>query len=197
MARVISKYQSQIEFTKKKLGKLTDGSGTLIFDHAIRVYLILQEKLSQQKISGAKKKSILLAGLFHDLLEDTNTTEADIIKQANKITLKLVKEMTINFHNCSIKQAVKPLYFTSDELTLIKLADIYDNVRKSPYFLRTNGLKWYKTFFLPLLNEYKNWIGFKLGRQKKYRLLVKGFSQDVLKEIAFLESNYFTFSKII
>lgn len=190
-------HKSPIEFAQKKLGKLTDGSGTLIFDHALRVYLILQEKLSQQTISEAKKNSIVLAGLFHDLLEDTNTTESEIVKYANQTTLKLVNEMTISFKDKTISQAVAPLYQTSDELTLIKLADIYDNVRKSPYFLRVNGLKWYQTFFLPLLKEYKKWIGFKVKQQQKYQRLVKTFSQEVLKEITFLEVNYFTFSKII
>lgn len=176
MTSLPKQYKSAIRFAQRQLGNLTDGSGTLIFDHAVRVYLILRQKLSNTEIPFRVKEAVLLAGLFHDLLEDTKTTEEEILKMGGPKTLALVKEMTIDFNGKTIVEAVSPLYKTSDELTLVKLADIYDNVRKSPYFLRNNGLKWYQTFFLPLLVQYQDWANYKLKRQKKYRLLVKHFS---------------------
>lgn len=183
------KYLKQILFAKEQFGDLKDGSGTLIFDHAVRVFAFLDNFLKPFKIDQDLHKSIVLAGLFHDLLEDTKATEAEILALSDKKTLSLVKEMTISFTNRTIKQAVKPLYKTTDELTLVKLADIYDNAKKSNFMIRVNGLKWYQTFFSPLLNEYKKLMIDKIKKAKKHKKIIKILADLVFQEVGRLELN--------
>lgn len=193
----MKKYLKQIEFTKNKFRDLKDGSGTLIFDHALRVATFLFHFLKPFKLGKRENEILVLAGLFHDLLEDTDTTEDEILKLSNQKTLKLVKEMTISFEKKTIKEAVKPLFSTSDELAIIKFADIYDNTKKTSFVIRINGMKWYRNFYMPLLKEYIKLVKFKLKIVKKHRKIVKSLADIVLKEIEILGNNLDSFSKLI
>ena len=185
----IKNFTKQVEFAKGKFGDLKDGSGTLIFDHAVRVFNFLVIFLTNEKLSPKDIEIIALAGLFHDLLEDTKTTEQEVLEMSSQETLSIVKEMTIDFTDRTIKEAVKPLYSTSDECTLVKLADIYDNTKKSNFVIRINGAKWYETFFIPLLNEYLILIDHKEREAGKYLPAIKKLASIVRQEIQTLKGN--------
>ena len=92
--------------------------------------------------------------------------------------------MTINFDK-GIKNAVEPLYKIDEEVFLIKLADIFDNVSKSFFTVRKNGLQWYDKFFIPLLDEYQILIKYKIKNLKnnKLRKIIQNFSKQVLRKI--------------
>lgn len=155
-------FAQYVDFTRTKLGQQVDGSGSLTFDHSVRVFLILQRYFPFYNYSPefvpSRKKYILVAGLFHDLLEDTDATETEIRELAGGEVLSLVKELTINFDNKTMEEAVKPLYKISADAFFVKMADIIDNADRSVYLIRKNGIKWYETFFVPLLLLYKNMI---------------------------------------
>lgn len=177
------KARKAIFLAKKYYGEKKDGSGTLIFDHCLRVSIHLFNLLEKININENQKESIICVGLFHDLIEDTNVSEKEIFEFGKNI-LDLTKQLTINFDK-GIKKAVAPLYQIDDEAFLIKLADIYDNVSKSFFVIRINGIKWYETFFTPLLNEYLKLINFKRKnlKNKKLKTIILDFSDKVIIKI--------------
>ncbi len=61
--------------------------GNKYIDHPIRVMEILHEK-------GFKSDEYKLAALFHDLLEDTDASEEEILNLSNEKVLTLVKKLT-------------------------------------------------------------------------------------------------------
>lgn len=176
-----SKFKKAIQLAKKYYGRKKDASGTLIFDHCLRVAIRIESLIKDLKIKN--KDKIIIAGLFHDLIEDTRITEKEIL-YFGKDVLSYTRQMTINF-NKDIKQAVKPLYKIDDKVFLIKLADIYDNVSKSFFMIRKNGINWYKNFFLPLLNEYHNLIEYKKKKIKNLELkkIIDTLSEKILFKI--------------
>jgi len=197
MSNIMHHYLKQSHFARERFGNLKDGSGTLIFDHGYRVAIFLNYFLKPYHLDSELHESLVLAGLFHDLLEDTKTTEKEILSLSNKDTLRYVKEMTISFENCSIKKAVKPLYKTSDELTIIKLADIYDNTKKSNFVTRINGLTWYNNFYSPLLSEYRKLMDYKVKKAKKYKKIIKGLRSFVFSEVDLFEEILKQFKEIL
>jgi (p)ppGpp synthase/HD superfamily hydrolase len=77
------------------------------FIHLNNVKMLLKKVGARQEVQ--------IAGLLHDILEDTKVTEG-------LLTLKFGKEI------CSlVKQVTKPFNITSNEGWLIKLCDIVDN----------------------------------------------------------------------
>lgn len=185
----------QIKYAREMLGDLTDGSNTLIFDHAMRVWACLNVVLTAHDVEQSLVKDIRRAGLFHDLLEDTLATEKDILKLSSPRTLTIVQEMTISFDNRSIKQAVKPMYSVGEYTMIVKLADIYDNVRKSNFVIRNNGVDWYQKFFVPLLKEYIKLIESKRAEAITTSNVYNEFAQKTLDEINTLFTTLKFFSK--
>lgn len=104
-------------------------------------------------------EAMVLAGLFHDVLEDTPVTAEELLEVSSVKVVSLVEELTISFEGCSIENAVESLARVSTKAILIKCADITDNVEKSRFYLTSNTEKFYTSFFLPLLAEYERLIG--------------------------------------
>lgn len=76
-----------IEFTTKKHEGQFRMGGDPYYKHPIQVMNILVRK-------GITNKAYLLTALFHDLLEDTDTSESDIMRFGNKRVLNAVKLLT-------------------------------------------------------------------------------------------------------
>src|SRR5690349_21590756 len=115
-------FRPQIAFARAKLGDLKDGSGTLIFDHALRVFLLLAETFSACGRSiGAGEREMLAAALFHDLLEDTDATREELIIRSSQNTLRYVEELTISFDGKTIPAAVESLQTISEPALIVKL----------------------------------------------------------------------------
>jgi (p)ppGpp synthase/HD superfamily hydrolase len=173
-----------VSFTRAKLGDLTDNSGTLIFDHALRVCALLRERLERfgHRI-GEAEYAMLGAALFHDLLEDTDATEAEIEAVAGTATLVYVRELTLSFRKRSLAEAVRPLESISEEGFLIKLADIYDNCSKSRFLVRESGESFYRGFYLPLMREYLALTARRADTAVRYSEPFRSFVADI--EVAY------------
>ncbi len=176
-------FKKAVDLARRYYKNKTDGSGTLIFDHCFRVAIKLKQIVEETELEKKEKESIIIAGLFHDLIEDTSISKDEILFFGENV-LDYTKQMTLNFKN-GIKNAVKPLYNVDDEVFLIKLTDIFDNVSKSFFMIRKNGLGWYYDFFLPLLGEYKILIEHRRKNLKNNKLkkIIYSFSKQVLDKI--------------
>lgn len=96
-------------------------------------YIVHPIEVCQHLInSGVTDEDVLIAGLLHDTLEDTNTTEADIANRFGKRVLDIVKECTDDKGLSKIdrkKKQIDKVQRASVEGRLVKLADKLSNVR--------------------------------------------------------------------
>lgn len=97
-------------------------SGKPYYTHPLAVYTILK--------GVTKDENVLCAALLHDLIEDTDVTYEDLVKEFGKIIAGLVWEVTKD------KKGNFPL--ETKEGLLIKLADMMDNIKdnKSKSYLQ-------------------------------------------------------------
>jgi len=139
-----------LTFARKAFGDKKNSAGMPLFEHSVRVALTVQ--------SLGYSPTVVSATLFHDILEDTDVDEQELLDVSNRTVLSLVRELTIEFDGRPIKEVVAPLYNISYWAIAIKLADILDNVTMSMYTYSMNKRGWYKEFWLPLLKEYEKMI---------------------------------------
>lgn len=84
MGRLVDK---ALEFASEKhKGQLDDQGRPYFFAHIVQVHSILKDVTDDEEI--------LCAGILHDVIEDTNTSYDDLIKEFNKPIADLVKELT-------------------------------------------------------------------------------------------------------
>ena len=99
----------------------TRKQGTPYYEHPLRVGNMLKDK--------GYDDNYVVAGYFHDLLEDTNATEDEILELSNKDVLEAVKLVSKK------KGYVMEEYISgirnNDIALLVKLADRIDNIRDS------------------------------------------------------------------
>ncbi len=75
-----------IAYATKKHANQTRKEGTPYIEHPLWVMHYLREK--------GFDETYQVAGLFHDLLEDTDATEAEILELSNQVVLQAVKLVT-------------------------------------------------------------------------------------------------------
>jgi (p)ppGpp synthase/HD superfamily hydrolase len=134
---------------------------------------------------------MIIAASMHDIVEDTETDLELIEKKFGKNVAGWINELTISFRNKTLKEAVKSLFDYSDEAILIKMFDVYDNVKKSAYFIEKNQPRWLENFWLPLLSEYKKIFSIKINKIKNYILVAKVIYRAVVLEIDFFVNFYY------
>ena len=110
-----------IQFMKEKHKGQLRKQGTPYYEHPLRVSEMLKEKgfgLDYQ-----------VAGLFHDLLEDTNTKEDEILELSNEQVLRAVKLVSkeVGYTMDDYVSRIK----NNNMALMVKLADRIDNLRDS------------------------------------------------------------------
>jgi GTP pyrophosphokinase len=76
-----------LEFASiKHDGQLDDQGREYFFAHIIQVYSLLKDVTDDEEI--------LCAGILHDIIEDTDTTYEDLVREFNKEIADLVMELT-------------------------------------------------------------------------------------------------------
>ena len=84
MGRLVDK---ALEFASEKhKGQLDDQWRPYFFAHIVQVHSILKDVTDDEEI--------LCAGILHDVIEDTDTSYEDLIKEFNKPIADLVRELT-------------------------------------------------------------------------------------------------------
>ncbi len=102
--------------------------------HSIRTGAYLYEKKYGQ--------DIVLAGLLHDIIEDTEVTEQKIEDEFGKTVLEMIlansKDKTIKESADRIDELIKRCIIAGENALIVKAADVIDNFK---YFTRTQNPK--------------------------------------------------------
>jgi len=113
-----------INFAFIKYGSLKRKSGDILYViHPIRVAMILRAA----GFSEFKDRNLMLASLFHDLLEDTNLTFDDLKAEFGTEIASIVKEVS-KPKNISKEEWLRAFNTSSKEAKLLKMADRIDNL---------------------------------------------------------------------
>lgn len=161
--------------------------------HLLRVGNILQYYLELFKECDKKTiNSIIIAGYGHDSLEDTSITKEELEKQFDKNIAELIFWMTNEENDAHTSKYVKKVTNWSEEVRLIKLADMCDNYTSIIYRAVENWPKFLKEKIIPIMEPmYKSIIktSFKrhpktgnelLKEVQKYHQLATTFLNDML-----------------
>ncbi len=156
--------ESAVSFMVEKINESNTNPKPLIL-HSLRVGLRLYEK--------GESKKIVIAGLLHDLLEDTKCTEDEIEKRFSKELLDFVQ--VFNFDNPAKHykdrwtDAIERMKEIGRDAAIVKIVDILDNLNFLPIVYsdieKTRGIFWrhnlVKTAFAEILRDdedYKTYV---------------------------------------
>ena len=124
-------------------------------DHLVGVRTVLETAL--RKFNEVTDPQLLQdmcdAALGHDLLEDTDATEENILKAANPRVLKLIRELTNPDDDEHTARYMDQLSAASEEARLIKYADLIENTTCVCFNYHILGEKWVDTFYQPILSR--------------------------------------------
>ena len=116
--------ESAITFMVEKINECNRNPKPLIL-HSVRVGLRLYAK--------EESTNIVIAGLLHDLVEDTNCTEADIEKKFGKELSQFVSVFNYDDPKMFFKErwtaAIEKMLAIGRDAAILKLVDIHDNLR--------------------------------------------------------------------
>jgi len=122
--REFKKLWEAINFAFLKYGSLKRKSADVPFVvHPIRVAMILRAA----GFSEFKNKDLIVAALFHDLLEDTDLTFEELKTEFGTDVASIVKELS-KPENISKDEWLRAFDTSSKEAKLIKMADRIDNL---------------------------------------------------------------------
>lgn len=139
----MEKLLKAIDFAiEKHQGQLRKDNKTPYISHVLTVGLLLS--------SITKDPDIVIAGILHDTLEDTNTTEKEIEKLFGKKVLKMVLDCS-NLNKTLPWEKRKEL--TLDKIkkmgknsTLVKIADNLHNNHELVQNFKKDGIKYFDNF---------------------------------------------------
>lgn len=129
MGRLVDK---ALEFASEKhKGQLDDQGRPYFFAHIVQVHSILKDVTENEEI--------LCAGILHDVIEDTDTSYDDLIREFNKPIADLVRELTQQgdwetgyyFPNLKTKKAVMVKF--ADRLSNLSRMDDWPGDRQQEY----------------------------------------------------------------
>jgi (p)ppGpp synthase/HD superfamily hydrolase len=142
-----------------------------VWQHLLRVSETLAHVLSHTKEgTPAQRQIISIAALGHDLLEDTQATKAQIKNIFGERGFSLIEGMTNVHGDSNHAPYIRAMKGASEEVRLIKLADLYDNVSSVAHTLPLLGKKWTTSFFLPIVVPM--FAAVKRTKFRKYRKTV-------------------------
>jgi (p)ppGpp synthase/HD superfamily hydrolase len=123
-----------------------------VWHHLDRVSRYLQEALEGSgEGSPEERETIILAGLGHDSLEDTDVERRELDRVFGTRGLEIIDGMTNRWGDDHPKEYVAQVAAADDAVRLVKLSDLYDNCTSVTYDLAALGLEWTEGFFLPIV----------------------------------------------
>jgi (p)ppGpp synthase/HD superfamily hydrolase len=115
--------QKAKRFAEERHKKQTRSDGTLFIIHPVRIANILIAEWSE------RDADVIIAGLLHDVIEDTQTTTREVKDAFGDVAAKLVDGMTMWKGSESPEVYLQRIARGTEKLRLIKCADVLDNLR--------------------------------------------------------------------
>ena len=144
-----SKMNSALMYASRRLNEYTNNPKPVLF-HSFKVAEILYKYNYEE--------NIILSGILHDLIEDTNTTKEDLEKEFNKEIANIVESVSFNPNiEDKLLQAKdmfnKAINYGKSSL-IVKCADLIDNI--DYVYLSKNSEELLKKYrlFLDMAKEY-------------------------------------------
>ena len=127
-------------------------------EHLIGVESILSSvfRITGECVDEVLLKDMLDAALGHDLIEDTEVSENEIIEVANERTLHLIEELSNPVDDAHTGEYMKQLSDASEEARIIKYCDLLENTTSVCYGLQDLGVNWFYNFYEPILENTTN-----------------------------------------
>lgn len=149
-------FDKALEFVKKHHAGQCHANDVPVWHHLARVSKRLEFILEHtQEGSVDERKTLVVAALGHDLLEDTKVSEREVEKVFGKQGLQFILGMTNTWGDDNVAPYVEKVSRASEEVRLIKLADLCDNITSVTYNLAVLGEKWTNSYFLPIVTPMK------------------------------------------
>jgi (p)ppGpp synthase/HD superfamily hydrolase len=122
--------------------------------HCEAVALLVKEVLTQTGEYDDNADDIVLAALGHDLYEDTSVDRDFIRQEFGAHVDELIFQLTNEEDDEHRDKYMQKIHSASDEVILIKLADMIENMNSVFYNRSVLGQEWVDTFFLPIMDDY-------------------------------------------
>ena len=102
-------------------------------------------------------EDMLDATLGHDLIEDTDVSEEEIVAASNERVLFWIKELSNPVDDAHTDKYMEQLRNAPEEVRIIKYCDLLENTTSVCYGLEDLGIEWFYDFYKPILkNTTKN-----------------------------------------
>src|SRR5512133_1613318 len=115
--------QKAQRFAEERHKKQTRSDGTPFIIHPVRIANILIAEWSE------RDTDVIIAGLLHDVIEDTQTTTREVKDAFGDVAAKLVDGMTMWKGSESPEVYLQRISRGTEKLRLVKCADVLDNLR--------------------------------------------------------------------
>ncbi|HEY9842936.1 MAG: hypothetical protein ACAI44_33455 [Candidatus Sericytochromatia bacterium] len=148
-----SAFNRAFDFVKLKHAGQYHANHLPVWHHLARVSERLTQLLELHQEGDSEQRALIsLAALGHDLFEDTDVAEEDVIAVFGPDGYRLIAGMTNEHGDESIEPYVQKMAQEPEAVRLIKLADLCDNVTSVTYNLISLGPRWAREFFLPIVH---------------------------------------------
>lgn len=99
------------------------------------------------------RQDIFYAALGHDLLEDTDATDEEIVSASSSRTLAIIKELTNPADDSHTDEYMTQISSATEAARIVKYADLIENTMSVAYNLHILEKEWLGTIYLPILNK--------------------------------------------
>jgi (p)ppGpp synthase/HD superfamily hydrolase len=138
-----------LEYIKKKHEGQMRAENVPTWHHLARVAHVLLVVLEKHKEGTTEERqAIIRAGYGHDLLEDTKSTEEELIEFFGEDGALIIHGATNEWGDDDVRPYVEKMSREPESVRLVKLADLYDNISNVTYCLSFVGTEWTTSYFL-------------------------------------------------
>ncbi len=130
--------------------------GRPYWPHLLRVGLILKHITNNNP--DIDTESLTIAGFGHDCLEDTNVTLETLKQKFNPQITNLIFGMTNEQDDNHIDAYVKKIISSSENIRLMKLADLFDNYTQIANCRSLDEARFLKSKIFPIMGPVFNKI---------------------------------------
>lgn len=144
-------------FVYDSFGDKRNATGVLLWPHAFETMFLVQKALIQAG-EDDDLRTMSLVALGHDLLEDTPVTADQLTERWGSTISRHIVDLTKKVQDKGDQSGyIAQLSQSSEEVWLIKLADILSNVTISIGMRDSLPIPWRDSFWFPLLRLYQDW----------------------------------------